>query len=37
MEFEHIVYSSMFEHLNLHHAIRNEQHGFWNIGVVKPS
>lgn len=25
---EHIIYSSMFEHLNSHQALREEQHGF---------
>jgi len=25
---DHVVYSSIFEHLNLHQALRNEQHGF---------
>ena len=26
---EHIIYSSMFEHLDHHQALRDEQHGFW--------
>ena len=25
---EHVIYSSMFEHLNHHQALRDEQHGF---------
>jgi len=25
---DHVIYSSIFEHLNLHQALRNEQHGF---------
>jgi len=26
---EHVIYSSMFDHLNHHQALRDEQHGFW--------